>query len=224
MKSTVLITLLVSCGTAFGQRNYDTLPNLPEHYVKRYELFKKEPVEKGRIIFVGNSITEGGNWKVLLRDTTVVNRGISGDVTFGVIHRLQEIIDRKPGKVFLLIGINDLSRNTPDEVIVENIFAIAGKIRSGSRKTTLYVQSILPTNETFNNLYKNFVGKGEHVLTINEQLRKYAKKLKYTYVDLYTEFLDGEGRMNAKFTSDGLHLSPAGYSHWVEILKREKYL
>jgi len=224
MKNTLPLILLVSWGSAFAQKTYDTLPNLPEHYVQRYELFKKEPIDKGRIIFVGNSITEGANWKALLKDTTVINRGISGDVTFGVIHRLKEITDRKPSKVFLLIGINDLSRNTPDEVILENIFMIVTKIKSGSGKTAIYVQSILPTNETFKNLNKNFIGKGDHVRTINEQLKKYARKLKYTYVDLHSEFLDTEGRMDAKFTSDGLHLIPAGYNRWIEILKKEKYL
>src|SRR5277367_948066 len=64
-------------------KTYDTLPNLPEHYTTLYEKFKKQPIVKGKIIMLGNSITEGGNWKSLLKDTTVINRGISGDVTFG---------------------------------------------------------------------------------------------------------------------------------------------
>lgn len=207
-----------------GKRTYDTLPNLPEHYVKRYELFKAEPIQEGRIIMVGNSITEGGDWKKLLNDSTVINRGISGDVTFGVLHRLKEITDRKPGKVFLLIGINDLSRNTPDEVIQENIFNIITKLKSRSPKTIVYVQSILPTNESFKNLHKNFVGKGEHITTINAQLKKYASKLKYVYVDLHSRFVDAEGRMEAKYSGDGLHLNAAGYAHWIEILKEEKIL
>ena len=123
MKFIIFLLSLVSISPAFAQtKTYDTLPNMPEHYVTRYQLFQKERMVTGRIIMVGNSITEGGNWKVLLRDTTVINRGISGDVTFGVLNRLKEITDRKPSKLFLLIGVNDLSRNTPDEVIIENIF------------------------------------------------------------------------------------------------------
>jgi lysophospholipase L1-like esterase len=173
---------------------------------------------------VGNSITEGGDWKKLFQDTTVVNRGISGDVTFGVLNRIKEITDRKPSKVFLLIGINDLSRNTPDEVIQENIFSIVTKLKSRSPKTVVYVQSILPTNESFKNLNKNFVGKGEHITTINTQLKKYASKLKYKYLDLHSHFTDAEGRMEAKYSGDGLHLNAAGYAHWIEILKEEKIL
>ncbi len=201
---------------------YDTLPNEPEHYIQRFELFKKEPMVKGRVIMVGNSITEGGNWEALLKDTTVINRGISGDVTFGVLKRISEITERQPSKLFLLIGINDLSRNTPDEVILENIFMIIRKVRSGSPKTSIYLQSILPTNDTFQNLDKNFIGKGEHITAINAQLNKKARKLRYTYVDLHLNFLDAVNRMDAKYTFDGLHLNAAGYGHWVEVLKKEK--
>jgi len=219
----MLLLLLIS--PAFAQtKTYDTLPYMPEHYVARYQLFQNEPMKTGRIIMVGNSITEGCDWKALLQDTTVINRGISGDVTFGVLNRLKEITDRKPSKLFLLIGVNDLSRNTPDEVIIENIFNIVGKVHSQSPTTAIYVQSILPTNDSNKNLHKAFSGKGEHVKTINAQLKKYAEKLKFTYVDLYSNFLDADGRMNAKFTYDGLHLSAAGYDHWIEILKKEKYL
>lgn len=225
MKTLLTLFALILFHNAIGQtRLYDTLPNLPDHYTERYALFQKEPIQKGKIIMVGNSITEGGNWQTLLKDSTVVNRGISGDVTFGVLHRIKDITDRKPAKLFLLIGINDLSRNTPDEVILENIFMIVGKIHAGSPATKIYVQSILPINESYKNLNKNFIGKNEHITTINSQVKKYAGKLKYTYVDLYSSFLDAEGHMSTKYTSDGLHLTPAGYYHWVEILKREKYL
>jgi lysophospholipase L1-like esterase len=225
MKLLTIFLLLFLINPAFAQtKTYDTLPNMPEHYVTRYQLFQKEPVILGRVVMVGNSITEGANWKVLLKDTTIINRGISGDVTFGVLNRLKEITDRKPSKLFLLIGVNDLSRNTPDEVIIKNIFNSIEKIHSQSPATAIYIQSILPTNESFKNLNKAFREKGEHVKTINTQLKKYGKKRKYTYVDLYSNFLDTDGKMDSKFTYDGLHLNATGYDHWVEILKKEKYL
>ncbi len=126
---------------------------------------------------LGNSITEGANWKVLLNDTTIINRGISGDVTFGVLNRIADITERKPSKLFVLIGINDLSRNTPDEIIVENIFKMVSKVKSGSPSTVIYVQSILPTNETFKNLHKNYVAKGGHITAINDKLKKNEKEI-----------------------------------------------
>ncbi|MBS1490327.1 MAG: hypothetical protein JSS93_07355 [Bacteroidetes bacterium] len=220
-----LVLFLSLAGAVCAQtKTYDTLPNLPDHYTQRYELFKKESIIRGGIIMLGNSITEMGDWKKLLKSDSAINRGISGDVTFGVLHRLREITDRKPAKVFILIGINDLSRNTPEEVVIENIFNIVTKIHGQSPQTHIYVQSILPTNETFKNLIKNFFGKGEFILTINSQLRKYASQIHYTYIDLHTAFSDNEGRLNAIYSNDGLHLNLKGYEHWVEFLKKEKYL
>jgi lysophospholipase L1-like esterase len=222
MKRLILIALsFVSIDLLAQSKTYDTLPNLPDHYLKRVALFEKEPVVKKKIMMVGNSITDGGDWKKLLSDSTVINRGISGDVTFGVLNRMEDIVKRKPSKIFLLIGINDLSRNTPDEVILENLFTIISQIKSGSPKTKIFVQSILPTNESFKNFPPAFRGKGSHIITINTQLKRGVKKGKYKFIDLYTKFSDKEGTMDANYSTDGLHLNALGYQHWISILRSE---
>ncbi len=213
--------LILNFDLVAQSRTYDTLPNQPEHYVAKLALFKKEPVEVGKIIMLGNSITEGGNWKTLLKDSSIINRGISGDVTFGILNRLEEVLKRKPAKIFLLIGINDLSRNTPHEVILENLFSIANRIKSGSPGTQLFIQSILPTNESFKNFPANFKNKSGSIIIINTQLKKYAERLNYQFIDLYSKFLDSSGNMEVKFATDGLHLTQLGYQHWASILQLE---
>jgi lysophospholipase L1-like esterase len=219
----VLLTIffLTSLKVAALQKTYDTLPNLPEHYLKRVALFEKEPIVKGNIMMVGNSITEGGDWKKLLNDSSVINRGISGDVTFGVLNRMEDIVARQPSKLFLLIGINDLSRNTPDEIILQNLFTIVSRIKNGSPKTEIFVQSILPTNESFKNLAKEFRGKDPSIALINTQLKRMAKRMRYTYIDLYAKFLGKEGNIDAKYVTDGLHLNSLGYQHWISILRSD---
>jgi lysophospholipase L1-like esterase len=224
MKKLLLVMLMTVSMNALSQRAYDTIPNLPEHYIQRLEKFKKEQPANGKILFLGNSITEGGNWRRLLKDSTVINRGIGGDNTFGVLRRLDEVIKHKPSKIFLLIGVNDLSKNVPNEVIIENIFSIVGKIRTASPRTTIYVQSLLPLNPVVKNFPVNYGGKQEHVLEINKQLLKYGEALKYTFVDLHAAFLDKNNLLDARYTYDGLHLNASGYVHWVEYLKKEKFL
>ncbi|HNR72965.1 MAG: G-D-S-L family lipolytic protein [Bacteroidetes bacterium OLB12] len=220
----IISFLLLSSLSAFGQkRPYDTVPNLPEHYWVRMEKFKKEPVVPGKIIFLGNSITEGGRWRQLLKDSTVINRGIAGDNTFGVLARLDEIVKLKPASLFVLIGTNDLSKKIPDEAILENIFTMISRIKSGSPKTKIFIQSILPVNETVERFPQQF-NNSMHINTINDQLARYATRLRYTYVDLYEKFIDNQGRLDAKYTFDGLHLNAAGYQRWVEILKELKHL
>ncbi len=217
-----LLLLLIPVGL-MAQRSWDTIPYGPEGFRAAVEKFKQEPIVKGKILFLGNSITEGGNWKKLLKDSSAINRGLSGDITFGVLYRIDDVIQRKPSKVFLLIGINDIAKGIPDEIIMENIFLIVRRIKGGSPKTIVFVQSILPTNNTFKD-FPNHKNKDDHLVTINFQLQKYGDRLGYTYIDLYSKFLDGESRLDIKYSTEGLHLNQAGYLHWVSILKSLNYL
>ncbi|MFL2983656.1 MAG: hypothetical protein ACJZ12_04620 [Candidatus Neomarinimicrobiota bacterium] len=74
-------------------------------YFKRIDEFKKQPIGSGKIVFLGNSITKGGgDWNERLNTENIVNRGISGDYTDGVLMRLDEIIHYKPIAVFIMIG------------------------------------------------------------------------------------------------------------------------
>ncbi len=221
MKQLLIACFALVSTLGFSQRTWDTIPNLPELYKQRTELFKKEPVVTGKIVFLGNSITQGGNWKKLLGDSTVINRGIGGDITFSMLLRLDDVIQRKPSKIFLLIGINDISKGIPEEVIMENIFTIVAKLRSS--KAEVFVQSVLPVNPSVKDFPKKY-DKQEQVTVLNTQLKKYAERLRYTFVDLYPKFLDKENRLDVKYTNDGLHLNAAGYSKWVAILKELKYL
>jgi lysophospholipase L1-like esterase len=224
MKWLLILLLAVGSIKSFAQkRAYDTIPNLPEHYWVRIEKFKKETVVPGKIVFLGNSITEGGKWKQLLKDSTVINRGISGDNTFGVLARIDEIIKLKPSSLFVLIGTNDLSKKIPDEAVIENIFTIVSKIKSGSPKTKIFIQSILPVNETVEKFPQQF-NNSIHINAINDQLARYATRMRYTYIDLYGKFIDSQGKLDVKYTYDGLHLNAVGYQRWVEVLKELKHL
>jgi len=106
----------------------------------------------GRVVFLGNSITEYGDWKKLLNDTTVINRGIAADNTFGVLERLEDVIALQPKRLFIEIGINDIAQNIPTEIIVRNILSIVERVTMRSPVTKIYVLSILPTND---NVKKN---------------------------------------------------------------------
>ncbi|MBC7615688.1 MAG: sialate O-acetylesterase, partial [Pedobacter sp.] len=121
----------------------------PGKYVEQVAKFKADPIVKKSFIFLGNSITAGADWAKLLNLPNAKNRGISGDITFGVLERLEEVISRKPAKVFILIGINDISRNIPDEVILSNYKKMVSRIRAGSKKTMIYFYTLLPVNSSF---------------------------------------------------------------------------
>ena len=194
----------------------------PGKYVEQVAKFKADLKSKKDIIFLGNSITAGTDWAKLLDLPQAKNRGISGDITFGVLERLQDLIDGKPAKVFILIGINDISRNIPDSVILRNYKTIIARIRKGSKKTKIYFNTLLPVNAAFNK-FKNHYGKDEHILWLNDEIRKFTAK-NVTVIDLYPNFTDQDKHLMTELTKDGLHLIPAGYQVWADFLKKSGYL
>jgi len=223
MKSIAIVLFLLTAIGVQAQQSWDTIPVLPEHYRAKLEAFDRQKQSAGRIIFLGNSITEMGNFKILTGDTTVINRGIGGDITFGVLNRLTEVTRFKPSKIFILIGINDLSKGIPEETVLDNMFAIVSRIHTESPKTAIFVQSILPVNPTVKDFPKGY-NVNEGLERINIQLRNIQKRLKYTFVDLHKSFVSADQLMDAKYTFDGLHLNAAGYALWMKILKDGKHL
>ena len=207
-------SLLLGSFSSFSQEN-----KFGTYYNQRLSLFEKMPDTKDEIIFLGNSITDGGEWCELLGNPKVKNRGISGDTTDGVLFRLNEVTRSKPAKVFLLIGVNDLSKGVSKDTVYSNICRIAQKIRKDSPKTQVYVQSILPVNESFG-LFKNHTNKTADVLWVNAQLKTWCEKEQVQYVDLYGRFKNPDSELlNPQLTNDGLHLTGDGYLLWVEIIK-----
>jgi len=211
---------------SFGQtQKFDTIRYAKEHYQERIAVFEKEPIVKQTIIFLGNSLTEFGDWKKLLNDSSTINRGIGGDNTFGILDRLQDVIDHQPSKLFLEVGINDISQNIPSRIILDNIILISKKIHAKSPGTRIYIISILPTNDKTKTFFPGAFGKNERVRMINEQLKMHAKENKYTYVDLSSAVRDEEGNLSQNYARpDGLHINNTGYDVWVKLLKTKKYL
>jgi lysophospholipase L1-like esterase len=224
----LLLVLIICLQSSFvsGQSIvYDTIRYAKEHYQQRVSLFQKQPIQEGSMIFLGNSITEFGDWQKLLDDSSVINKGIAGDNTFGVIDRLDDVIIRKPSKLFIEVGINDISQNIPEAIIVKNIFAIVTSVKAKLPGTKIFVISILPTNDNVKNEYPDAFNKNSVVNSVNKQLKQNAAKYKFVYVDLNKKLSDKNGKLDTKYADpDGLHLNEVGYKTWIVFLKAEKYL
>ncbi len=193
------------------------------HYQQRVEYFRKMPDRKGEIVFLGNSITEHGEWQELIPDKPVINRGVGGDNTFGVLARLDEVLSSKPKKIFLLIGINDLARKLPYDVIINNYKRIIGRIKKESPKTTLYIQSILPLNSGMTTA-PYLQGRNPMQVELNRRLKELASQEKITYINLHPLFEDANGELKKEFSIDGIHLKASAYITWVAYLRKMKYL
>jgi lysophospholipase L1-like esterase len=202
---------------------YPALASAQSLPTSRVAKFEAEPVVTGRVIFFGNSITQGGDWAALTGDSTVINRGIGADLTLSLLGRVADVIRRKPWKLFILIGINDISKDIPDAVIAAEYRALVDSVRAQSPTTKIYVQSILPLNPTVKNFPQHY-DKQDHVVAVNRLLARMARETGATYVDLWPVVVDAQGRLDARLTGDGLHLNRQGYERWVAYLRKARLL
>ena len=201
-------------------------------YFERIDDFKKKPIGYNKIVFLGNSITKGGgDWNKRLNVSNIINRGISGDISEGVLERLDEIIHYKPIAVFLLIGFNNFFTDfnsdptiTP-EYIYNNIINIGKIITEESPKTKVYLQTILPMD---NKKYINTTAEYSFLLptyqpSINNQITKVNSLLmnnnEFEVIDLHSAFKNQNGLLKENLSHDGVHLNEIGYSVWAEKLK-----
>lgn len=189
------------------------------YWFSRDELFEVLPKDSNSIVFLGNSLTQQFELAELFRNVNMKNRGIVGDITKGVLQRLNPIVALQPKQIFIEIGINDLFMNIPQDTLLQNYAQIIDTIKLHCPKTKLYIQSIFPVSnskpslETFDTKKIN-----DGIKLVNEKLKRLASSKKTNYIDLYNKFvLNGE--LADKYTTDGLHLNGGAYMLWTETLK-----
>ena len=189
------------------------------YLLNRDELFKSFPKSKNSIIFLGNSLTQNFELAELFQNLSIKNRGIIGDYTSTLYNRLEPIIEEKPEKIFIEIGINDLGINLPNDSLVNNYVKIIDKLQSETPNSKIYIQSIFPVKN--DSQYLKSITNPEvnkNVVLVNKELKSICEKKNLTYIDIYSSF-ELEGQMNPKYSIDGVHLNGAGYLLWRDKLK-----
>jgi lysophospholipase L1-like esterase len=180
--------------------------------------FSVSPTPARPVVFLGDSITYGGDWPGLFPNSSAVNRGIGGDSTLGLLKRLDQVIALKPSQIFLMIGTNDLCYNRPIPRIVANYRGILERFRDELPGTTVYVESVLPFNETM--FPENGLRNNDEIRDLNKEIKLLAKQYRYPFIDLTSAFVDEDGRLNKEYTTDGLHLNKAGYLQWRQQIQQ----
>jgi lysophospholipase L1-like esterase len=203
--------------------HYDKLGEELEEWnraIKAYYYHKKEhfeflPNTKNEIIFLGNSISDSAEWAELFQNPNIKNRGIGGDDTDGILDRLTEVTESNPYKVFIMIGTNDLAYGKSVEYVIENHKKIVTQIKKNSPKTKIFIQSILPVDEVLHPTRPN-----ASIKKINNALKEISDNENLIYIDLASEFDDENGKLDKKYSIDGLHINGLGYQKWMEIIEQ----
>jgi len=208
--------------TAFtsGATQAQDWANLQRFQKENTELQSPKPNEH-RIVFMGNSITEG--WKTIRPDffanKLYVNRGIGGQTTPQMLLRFrQDVINLSPSVVAILAGINDIAGNTGPssiEMISNNIISMAEIAKANNIKVVLC--SVLPAN---NFPWRPGLKPAKKVIKLNSILKSYAEKHNLVYVDYFSAMVNKSYGLKEDLGSDGVHPNAAGYAIMEPIIEK----
>lgn len=197
----------------------------------RYHDANKElmtrPVDPGRVVFIGDSITDGYRLDEAFPGKPYVNRGISGQTTAQMLVRFYpDVIALKPAAVIMLAGTNDIARNNGPqtlEMIQHNIMAMTELAQLHGVKVILCAltpvsdRTIVPAGgrgggPTPRQRIQSVQRPPADLLKFNAWLKSYAAEKGAVYADYYSATVDAQGFLREGYTNDGLHPNAQGYA------------
>lgn len=129
-----------------------------------------------------------------------------------MLHRLDEIVERQPSKIFIMIGINDLEKGIPQKTTIDNIKDIVATLQEALSNGEIYLESVLPTTTLALEKIENLNQEIEIVAEQNDDV---------FYVDIYSLFLTEDSTIKSEVLSaDGVHLNGEGYRLWIEEIRK----
>jgi lysophospholipase L1-like esterase len=180
-----------------------------------------ERAKRGKVdlLFLGDSITQGWNektnpvWKRFYGPRHAVNFGIGGDRTQHVLWRIKngELDGIKPKVTVLMIGTNNASSNTPDE-IAQGVTAIVQELRWRLHETKVLLLAVFPRSQKPDLLR-------ERLKSVNEKIAKLDDGVHVKFLDISKAFLEDDGTIAHEVMPDYLHLSRLGYRRWAEAME-----
>ena len=215
-----MLSLLISWTGAMAQK-HDQFANF-----KRYDQANKElpaPTKKEkRVVFMGNSITEG--WVKIhpefFKENGYIGRGISGQTSYQFLLRFRnDVINLKPKLVIINAGTNDVAENS-GPFDIENTFGNIASMAEMAKanKIKVILTSVLPAAGFRWN--KKITDAPDRIEALNEKIKAYAKENKIPYVDYYTSMVTGAERaLNPTYSNDGVHPTLEGYLVMEALIK-----
>ena len=177
------------------------------HYSQRAAYYRSLPGTAPNVM-LGDSLTEAANWDELIPGANIINRGISGDTCEGLLKRLDEVISRRPKRVFILCGTNDVGAEVPDDRVAATVAEMAKALRAAGAEPI--IQSVPLTSWSSRNTRTG---------TLNDRLRAAAREMNLRYIDLNPALAPGD-RLLPHLTTDGVHLTGAAYRLWADEIRK----
>jgi lysophospholipase L1-like esterase len=213
--------------TASAQENSATKPAPREGgWMQMHERFL-DRAKKGDIdlLFLGDSITQGwlgkngrGEgpievWDRYYGPRNAADFGIGGDRTQHVLWRLDngEVDGIKPRVVVLMIGTNNASSNSADE-IADGVKAIVARLREKLPEAKILLLGVFPRDEKPSPTR-------EKLAAVNESISRLDDGKMIKYLNIGKSFLNEDQTLSRDVMPDFLHLSRKGYRIWADAME-----
>lgn len=169
---------------------------------------------ENRVVFFGDSITDIWHLNEYFPDSDYLNRGISGQTAGQLVQRMQDdVINLHPAAVLILIGTNDLARETPVTTIESDYQMLADM--ATVNKIKVIFASVLPVSDYHKDQDPTYERRLQRppvfIKALNDWLQKFCTQHSYTYLDYYTAMLDPASQLPADLSDDGLHPNAKGF-------------
>ena len=174
------------------------------------------------MIFIGDSIVEYYPLQELLGTVkTIVNRGIRGYQTRLLLENLDaHLYGDAVDQIVLLIGTNDIGKDIPMNESLDNLERVIQSIAREFPLSQIKLLSILPVNEGEKYKQTVYIRTNEKIREWNQAYEALASAyMQVDFVPIYDSLIDTEGQLQSAYTTDGLHLSIAGYQALSEAFK-----
>ena len=183
------------------------------------EKLKAQPVESGRVVFIGDSITDGWKLTQYFPGKPYVNRGISGQTTAQMIVRfMEDVINLKPAAVMIFAGTNDIARNNGPQTLAQ----VQGNFQMMTELAQLHgIKVILCSVTPISDYGPRPMSTGRppaDIVKMNAWMKDYAAKTKSTYCDFFSAVVDEKGALKEGISRDGLHPNDKGYELMAPVI------
>lgn len=174
------------------------------------------------MIFIGDSIVEYYPLQELLGTAkTIVNRGIRGYQTGLLLDNLDaHLYGDAVDQIVLLIGTNDIGKDILMNEALDNLEGVIQSLNRDYPLSQIKLVSILPVNEGEEYKQTVYIRTNEKIREWNQAYEALASAyMQVDFVPIYDSLTDSEGQLQSTYTTDGLHLSVAGYQALSDALK-----
>ena len=190
------------------------LLNEQEQIRKKYQDLNRISIKDPDVLFLGDSIVEYFPlYELLKTPKTVINRGIRGYRSDLLLENLDSLLfGQAVDKIFLLIGTNDIGKEIPQQETVKNVESIIQTIARNYPLAEICLLSVLPVNESPTYKKRVHLRSNRKIQSLNHVYQELTSAyMNVTFVNVYDSLLDEVGQLAEAFTTDGLHLTVAGY-------------